>query len=382
MLFFDVSYTGPAISGLTSLLVTGLVVITQKWHGKYSHDALMGPQKVHDHPTSRVGGVGIFLALVIACFVSPNAMSTLLWPMVIASLPAFAAGLTEDLIKTVKPFYRLLATMVSGVAAWWLTGYSLTHLEISGAYSILVYLPVSVAFTAFAVAGVAHSINMIDGFNGLASGTIMLLFIALGLIAHNAGDLQLAQLCLTITVVMIGFFVFNFPFGKIFLGDGGAYLVGFLLAWVAVMLPMRNPQISVWAPLLVCAYPLNEALFTMGRRFFSNVSLGTADSKHLHSLIKIKIVSTYFGHLQKKMRNSLVAPFCWLYAVLVSAVAVWQYNNTNILIAVWVISFIIYIFLYIHLRGLATSVTHGSKPVSSHRSDIGHVNGLLPQQEG
>ena len=364
--------------------MTGLVVITQKWHGKHSHDTLNGPQKFHDCPTPRVGGVAIFLALVVACFVSPNSMSTLLWPMVIASLPAFAAGLTEDLIKTVKPLYRLLATMVSGVAAWWLTGYSLTHLEISGAYSILVYLPVSVAFTAFAVAGVAHSINMIDGFNGLASGTIMLMFLGLGLIAFDAGDTELAQLCLTMIVVITGFFVFNFPFGKIFLGDGGAYLVGFLLAWVAVMLPMRNPEISIWAPLLVCAYPVNEAVFTMARRLVGKVSVGSPDSKHLHSLIKIKIVSCYFGHFQTKMRNSLVAPFCWIYAALVSCIAIWQYTNTNVLITAWVISFFLYVILYIRLKGLPTSATHSRKTDASPAvvSRVGEVNGLLQQQEG
>ncbi len=358
--------------------------MTQKWHGKHSHDTVDGPQKFHDESTPRVGGIAIFLALVVACFVSPRPLSALLCPMVIASLPAFLAGLTEDLTKRVRPFYRLLATMVSGVAAWWLTGYSLTHLEFAGSYSILVYLPVAVAFTAFAVAGVAHSINMIDGFNGLASGTIMLMFLALGLIAFDAGDTQLAQLCLTMIVVMIGFFVFNFPFGKIFLGDGGAYLVGFLLAWVAVMLPMRNPQISIWSPLLVCAYPFNEALFTMARRFAGKVSLGAPDSKHLHSLIKIKIVSCYFAHLHKKMRNSLVAPFCWIYAALVSSIAIWQYTNTNLLIAAWLISFFLYVILYTRLKGLATSVTHYRKTKASPAaiSRVGEVNGILQQQEG
>ncbi len=330
--------------------------MTQQWHGKHSHDTVHGPQKFHTDPTPRVGGVPIILALVVACFVSPQPISRLLCLMLIASLPAFAAGLFEDLTKRVSPFKRLVATMLSGIAAWWFTGYSITHLEIMGVDSLLVYLPLSVAFTAFAVAGVAHAINMIDGFNGLASGTIMLLFVALGLIAMEVGDRELAQLCLTMIVVLTGFIVFNFPFGKIFLGDGGAYVLGFLLAWVAVMLPMRNPQVSVWAPLLVCAYPINEALFTMGRRYLNNVSLGLPDSEHLHSLIKIKIVRPYFGHLRLKIRNSLVAPFCWTYAALVSSLAVWQYRHTDILIAAWVISFFLYVFIYANLKRATISV--------------------------
>jgi len=346
----DILHDGLIISALTSLGLTCVVVMTQQWHGKHSHDTLNGPQKFHVNPTPRVGGIPLFLALVVACCISPQSISILLCPMVIASLPAFVAGLVEDLTKRVSPRNRLLATMLSGVSAWWFTGYSITHLEITGVDSLLVYLPVSVAFTAFAVAGVAHAINMIDGFNGLASGTIMLLFVALGLIAMEVGDRELAQLCLTIIVVLTGFIVFNFPFGKIFLGDGGAYVLGFLLAWVAVMLPMRNPEVSVWAPLLVCAYPINEALFTMGRRYVHKVALGLPDSEHLHSLIKIKIVRPYFGHLRIIIRNSLVAPFCWTYAALVSSVAVWQYRHTDILIAAWVISFFLYVFIYANLK--------------------------------
>ena len=116
------------------------------------------------------------------------------------------------------------------------------------------------------------------------------------------------------------------------------------------MLPMRNPQVSVWASLVVCAYPINEAFFTMGRRYVHKASLGLPDSEHLHSLIKVKIVRPYFGHLRLKIRNSLVAPFCWTYAALVSSVAVWQYSRTDILIAAWLISFFLYIVIYINLK--------------------------------
>ncbi len=359
----DFFHDGLVISGLTSLCLTGIVVMTQQLHGKHSHDTFDGPQKFHIDPTPRVGGLPVFLALVVACFASPQSISTLLCPMVIASLPAFAAGLVEDLTKRVSALNRLLATMLSGIAAWWFTGYSITHLEIIGVDALLAYLPLSVAFTVFAVAGVAHAINMIDGFNGLASGTIMLLFVALGLIALEVGDRELAQLCLTIVVILTGFIVFNYPFGKIFLGDGGAYVLGFLLAWVAVMLPMRTRQVSVWAPLLVCAYPINEALFTMGRRYVQKASLGMPDSAHLHSLIKIKIIRLYFGHLPQKIRNSLVAPFCWTYAALVSGIAVWQYSHTDILVAAWVISFLLYVLIYAYLR-------HSTIPVMKEHQEL------------
>lgn len=333
-------------SGLVSFFVSFVVVKTGKWHGKHSHDTSAGPQKFHTVLTPRVGGVGIFLALVIACFFSPKPTVQLLAPMLMAGLPAFAAGLTEDLTKRVGVLSRLLATFMSGILAWLLTGYTLNNTGIWGVDSLLVYLPVSVAFTAFAVAGVANAINMIDGFNGLAGGSLIISFLGLGLIAWKVGDQQLVELCVTMIIVLSGFLLFNFPYGKIFMGDGGAYLLGFLLAWVAVMLPMRNPEVSVWAPMLVCAYPVNEVLFTIGRRSLGSIKIGNADRDHLHSLIKVKIVRPLFGHLSQPIRSSLVSPFCWLYVVLLSSIAVFLFDRSELLIAAWFGSFVLYAITY------------------------------------
>ena len=65
---------------------------------------------------------------------------------------------------------------------------------------------------------------------------------------------------------MLGFFVVNFPHGKIFLGDGGAYFCGFLLAALGVLLPARNPEVSAWTAILICAYPVIETLASMRRK--------------------------------------------------------------------------------------------------------------------
>ena len=332
------------------MLFTWLLVTTQQWHGQHSHDTVDGPQKFHTGFIPRVGGIAMYLALVVASLCSPQPMAALLVPMLFAGLPAFAAGLAEDLTKKVSALKRLLATMLSGLLGWWLTGYHLTHLDIWGVDSLLAHLHVSVFLTVIAAAGVANAINMIDGFNGLATGTMILLFFAFGLIALEAGDVPLSQLCLTMIVVLVGFMVFNFPLGKIFMGDGGAYLMGFFLAWIAIMLPMRNPEVSVWAPLLVCAYPINEALFTMVRRAIVKVSIGQPDNDHLHSLFKKKVIRPYFSYLPQYLRSSLVSPFCWGYAALVSGIAIWEYKRTDILVVAWFGSFIVYAIIYMLLK--------------------------------
>ena len=346
MNFFDFLYSGIFISANTSAGLTLLIVLTQRWHGKLSNDTSDGPQKFHVALTPRVGGIAIFLGLIVAWLFSPNHLSQLLGPILIAGLPVFASGIVEDINKNVTPLKRLLAAMTTGVAAWALTGYSLSHIDIYGFDYLLAYLPLSILFTAFAVAGVTNAVNIIDGFNGLAGGTLMICFGALGYLAWQVGDNELAQLCLTIMFVLNGFMLFNFPFGKIFMGDGGAYLLGFILAWVAVMLPMRNPQVSVWAPMLVCCYPVNEAIFSMGRRLWNKTHLHNPDSSHLHSLIKIKIIRPNLGHLQGYIRNSLVAPFCWSYVLIFAVLAIRIHDDTNLLKMACFGSFVLYSIVY------------------------------------
>lgn len=259
---------GLEIGFATSLICSLLLVFTTRWHGRYSLDATRGVQKFHITPTPRIGGAAIMIGLWMALGVLPQAQQELLLPVLIASLPAFVFGLAEDLTRTVSVRARLLATMASGAVCWFLTGVTLQYTGLAPLDGLLGWLPFSVLFTAFAVGGVANAVNIIDGFNGLASGTVVIGLATLGLIALGAGDVHLAQLCFVICAVTAGFFVVNFPFGKLFLGDGGAYLLGFLLAWLSVMLVYRNPSVSAWAPLLACAYPVFETLFTICRRLW------------------------------------------------------------------------------------------------------------------
>src|SRR5258707_10042434 len=82
------------------------------------------------------------------------------------------------------------------------------------------------------------------------------------------------------------FMAWNYPKGKIFLGDGGAYLLGFWLAELAVLLVARNPDVSPWFPLLLLVYPIFETLFSIYRRcFLHGRSSGDADALHFHQLI-------------------------------------------------------------------------------------------------
>lgn len=226
---------------VSTFLLCVLLVITKRWHGALTMDFTDGVQKFHTAPTPRVGGVPIVLGLIVAWVKTPVDVKDMLTPILFAGMPAFLFGVAEDITKRVGVMQRLLATMASGLLAWWITDYSISRVDIWGVDWFMKFTLVSVIFTAFAVGGVANSINIIDGFNGLASTMSTLAFVGFAMIAWQVGDATLVGVSLVLAACVWGFFWVNWPFGKLFLGDGGSYFIGFALAWVAVLLIERKP---------------------------------------------------------------------------------------------------------------------------------------------
>lgn len=296
-----------AVSAATSLLLAA----TQRWHGHLTLDFAHGVQKAHSRPTARVGGLAVvagplFLLALAHALVHPTGhVAPLLDRLCVAGAPAFAAGLAEDLTKRVGVALRLLATMASGVLACMLTGLALTRLDIPGVDSWLQSWWLAVPLTAFCVGGVANSINIIDGFNGLAGFTAVLAFIGYAALAASFGDPSLTAAGLLLAAAVLGFLLVNWPGGLLFLGDGGAYFIGFALAWMAVLLVERHAGLSAFAVLLVLAHPVTEVLFSIYRRKMRKQHPGMPDRLHFHSLVKRRVVDRRFGQLSPMARNSI-----------------------------------------------------------------------------
>jgi UDP-N-acetylmuramyl pentapeptide phosphotransferase/UDP-N-acetylglucosamine-1-phosphate transferase len=206
------------------------------------------------------------------------------------------------------------------------------------------------------VAGVANAVNIIDGFHGLASGTVILMLLALSALAYQAGDAPLAQVGMLTAAAVAGFWLVNYPWGKLFLGDGGAYFVGFALAWIAVLLPMRNPGVSPWASLMVCAYPIIEVLYSIVRRSLRGLSPGDPDRHHLHSLLASQFIQKQFPNASNGLHNAGVAPFIWSFVALPGMLAIAFPARAGVLMVCFVATLLVYHLVY---RKLAA----GSSPV-------------------
>ena len=323
-----------------------LLVLTKSWHGALSMDANEGIQKFHSTPTPRIGGLAIVAALWVAWLNAPVELKSLIGLFLLAGLPAFIFGLAEDITKKVSVLQRLLATMASGLLAWWLTDYSLTRVDVWGIDYLLTFTMVSILFTSFAVGGVANSINIIDGFNGLASITSTLAFASFALIAYQVDDSQLAAISLVLAACIWGFFWINWPYGKIFLGDGGSYFIGFSLAWVAVMLIERNPQVSAFAALLICVHPVTEVLFTIYRRKIKELHPGHPDRMHFHSLIKQRYVRRWFSGLSADSRNSITGLMVGLMTLAAGILANFVYQSVWMSLMILILLAMGYVSIY------------------------------------
>lgn len=337
------------MAGGVALLVALLLVCTQHWHGHLSMDSEEGVQKFHTEPTPRVGGVAIAAGIVAGYLLAAPEKKTLLGPLILAGIPAFAFGLLEDVTKRVSVRTRLLATMGCGVLGWAITGYSITGANLPGLNWLLGFTAISVLFTAFAVGGIANAINIVDGFNGLAAGTVIIILTAFGVMTTALGDHDLALVSLILAGAVVGFLLVNWPLGKIFLGDGGAYFVGFALAWLAVLILKRHAEVSAWAPMLVCGFPILEVLFSIVRRRRRNLSPGDPDRLHLHSLVKRRLVSAWLPKASNLKQNSATGAIMWFAALVPAVIAVTWPTHTSMLVLGFVVCALLYTAAYARL---------------------------------
>jgi UDP-N-acetylmuramyl pentapeptide phosphotransferase/UDP-N-acetylglucosamine-1-phosphate transferase len=290
------------LGGLTaaaSLVMSLLIVLSQKWHGSFSHDHdLQGVQKVHTTVVPRIGGLAVMIGVIVGMCLVPYFAADMLSDfdmrrigmLLLVSIPAFGAGLVEDVTKRVSVRVRLCATMASAVLASFVLGATVDELDIWGIDALLLVTPLAMAVTAIVVAGAANAINIIDGFNGLSTSALMVMGAGLCAIAWQHDDIFVIVLGVLCIGTTLGFFLVNYPCGKLFLGDGGAYFLGFWVAEMAVLL-VRHTDINAWQVLSVCAYPIIEVMFSIYRRkFIRRVSPGAPDGLHLHTLVYRRVV--------------------------------------------------------------------------------------------
>jgi UDP-N-acetylmuramyl pentapeptide phosphotransferase/UDP-N-acetylglucosamine-1-phosphate transferase len=225
----------------------------------------------------------------------------------------------------------------------------ITQVDLPLVDRFLAFHPISFAFTIFAITGVANAVNVIDGLNGLSGINGLLASIGLAAIGWVVDDVFIFQSACLLAGAIAGFFAVNFPSGRIFLGDGGAYLIGLLLALLSVMLVHRNIEVSAWFPLVLLWYPIWETLYSMYRRKVRGRSTGSADALHLHTLVYRRIVrwkGPAATPAEAVVRNSLASLCLWSLPFIGLGVGLAFWNRSILLEAFALLFAIAYIVGY------------------------------------
>jgi len=341
------------VSFLSCALLTLLVIKLASKNGTALDSDLDGVQKFHVHSVARLGGIPIFLAVLLAGAFSvarEPALASWLMALIASGAIALSGGIAEDYTGKVSPSRRLLLTMLAALVAYWLLDARLNRLDFPwGAISLQAAWIVLPA-TVLAVAGIANAVNIIDGFNGLASMVSICMLMSLAYVAFQIGDMFVLVAALIVAGATAGFLIWNYPVGLIFLGDGGAYFIGFLLGELSLLLVVRNPEVSTWYAALLLIYPAFETLFSAYRRIFvRGKSPAIPDGIHLHSLIFRRIVRWTVGRREARAlmkRNARTSPYLWLFSLMAVIPATVFWENTAMLILFCVLFIISYLWLY------------------------------------
>ena len=342
------------LSAFFSSFIANLLIIRFKHlHGHYSGDNdLAGPQKFHLGTVPRIGGISIVIGVLLATLMHLQAnppVPNFAIARLLCAIPTFAIGLTEDLTKTVSIRTRLLFTaLTAGLAVHYL-GAQIPRLDILG-FDYLLSIPlVAIIFTVFAITGLSNAYNIIDGFNGLSSMVGIITLLGLAYVSFIVGDTLITHLSLVMASSIMGFFIWNYPRGLIFLGDGGAYLIGFWIALLSILLVVRHSEISPWFALLINSYPILETLFTIYRRIIhQGKSPGQADGIHFHTLIYRRILNSSSAKNINNWysANAKTAPYLWVLSSLAVVPALLWWQTTPILIMSEVVFAITYVWIY------------------------------------
>lgn len=279
---------------LVAFILAGLVVlistpIVKNIGLKSGYVDLPNPRKVHKHPMVRLGGVSIFIGNLLALLlvwqfggfgVLPQPAEYEIWGVTIGGLLFFLIGLADDLF-TLPPLLRLVLQFGVATLAW-LVGVKANTVSIPG-LGVFELGWLSLPFTTTWLVGMANAINFIDGLDGLAAGVSGIAAVVMLVVSLFMNQPAAALLAAALAGGSLGFLRYNFNPAQIFMGDGGAYFLGFTLAGIGVIGLVKGvTTMAVVLPFLILAVPIVDTSAVLLVRLRRGQSPFIADKRHLH----------------------------------------------------------------------------------------------------
>jgi len=268
------------VSFLVSLLVMPLIITFSERKGLYDPS---NDRKIHKGKISRLGGLGIFLGFACAfvCVMIFDFTVQFNIPLFISALVlSFIVGFVDDIIS-IKARYKLLVQLLCGLLVA-LSGLQFNKITLFTNFDIQFGI-FSYVITMLWVAGFMNAINMLDGMDGLASGIVLVASLFLSAIGWLQGIPVVTCISLSVVGSVLGFLLYNYPPAKIFMGDGGAYFLGFMYAVMPLIGIKKASTVTIfYIPLVLLLIPLMDVFNVMRKRINAGYHIFIADRNHIH----------------------------------------------------------------------------------------------------
>ena len=301
-------------------------------------------QRIHTKETPRMGGFIMLISLwLYAIFSSETETSKIIYLILVSFIPAFLITLKEDIFHNVGPLIRLFGLLASSLLFAFCYHGTWPTIEIPYLSIILNHWLIALIFYPLAITAISNGMNLIDGVNGLCASAALAIMGCLLFLAHQTNDTLLLLVIFSLISVTVTFLIFNYPSGRIFLGDLGAYFLGFSLAILTILFFVRHPELPTINAILILIYPATELVFSLSRRLLAKRSPYHADTEHLH--MKLFLVFRPNSNF-KKIANALVMPvmfFLWAFPLITLP---WVFQKPFFILAAIFIFIFSYVYLY------------------------------------
>ena len=342
-----------------SMMISAALIFANKLTATRRND-LRAVQAVHQRPTSRFGGLAIFLTFASGLVIGPTKENPIVFQTFVCVLPIFLIGICEDSGWHVAPRWRLMAACCSGLMTVFIYRSVINRLGFATLDHLLEPHAVAVALTVLVLMGVSQSFNLIDGLHGLCGGTAAVISLSLAAIAAKDGQTELVQTLTLLLAGIAGFLLLNFPRGLLFLGDAGATTIGFILAWMGIKILQLQPMLSPWALVLVFFWPIADMLLSIYRRLRRNHATTQPDRMHFHHVVMRSVEILRLRKMNRTISNPVATMILLPLIAVPSLSGVVLWNRSDLALMATFIYLALFLFGYrtLTLRAKHRAVRH------------------------
>ena len=280
-------------------------------------------QNIHWIPISRLGGLGVFVTIILFWFINkfnhPSSLTNIYSLLLLSSLPTFLVGLLDDIFDKVPPLTRLMTTFLTSIISIFII------LTVNKTGDILnVFFLFEVFFVILLITFLPHMFNLIDGINGLCSSCGIIILLTIFIIFEDKIIYETSTFIFLMVLSVIPFLILNIFTSKLFLGDCGSYFIGFVCSFIISLHILNDEDFYFYHAVLILFYPIFETIFTCYRRIINGSKIFKADRNHLHSNI--------YNLIKNKYPNKVyLQTLCFLFLIPLILIGpiVFYYNKDN-----------------------------------------------------